>query len=154
MKKYSNHKESALSTFIDFSKCFDNVNHLILGQKLLNSSLGIDIMMMLMDYLRNQKAIINWLFCFSDYKFIDKGVRQGRVLPPFLFNFYISDIVTDILDTHVGYTFGGSRCNILAYPDDLVLFMETRNDMSTLYNRVCLKIKEHDLEMSKTKKNI
>ena len=145
---------------------------------MLSTSLAIDITMILMHYLRNQKPNIKWSSCFSNYKFIDKGVRQGGVLSPFVFTFHINDIITEILSTDVGCTLGGSRCNTLAYADDiiteilstdvgctlggsrcnilayadgLVLLTATPADMDFLYNKLCLNFKEYGLELNRTK---
>jgi hypothetical protein len=52
---------------------------------------------------------------------IYNDVRQGGILSPFLFRFYIRDLVVKITNMKVGCNFGGINVNLLTYADDLVL---------------------------------
>lgn len=151
IKKYTNHKKSAIATFIDLSKAFDRIDHFVLGKKLMNSSLPIDVTFILLHYLRNQKANVRWNDKHSDYYFIEKGVRQGGILSPFLFNFYMLDIINDVVNTNIGCNFGDLRCNILAYADDMVLLAESISDMDFLYNKLCTCIENHSLTINTNK---
>ena len=54
--KYLFHKGKAFAAFIDLSKAFDKVDHLLLGQQLLDRNIPPDIVFLLMHYLRNQSA--------------------------------------------------------------------------------------------------
>ena len=57
---------------------------------------------------------------FFDYC---KGVRQGCILSPMLFNFYLNEIpfLLDRIDTDPIVLPNGSNLNCLLYGDDLVL---------------------------------
>ena len=50
---------------------------------------------------------------------VHNGVRQGGILSPFLFRFYIRHLISSITNMNVGCNIGG--VNWLAYADDLVL---------------------------------
>ena len=133
MKKYSTCKKSAYAIFIDLTKAFDNVDHSILGKKLLKSNIPIDLVLIILRYLRNQQANIRWKGSLSIYYIIEKGVRQGGILSPFLFNFYINSIIEEISDMDVGCNYGFTRCNIIAYADDLVLLAPSIMDTECFY---------------------
>ena len=65
---------------------------------------------------------------------VESGVRQGGVLSPFLFKFFMDDIIRDISNLKVGCMLGITRINVLAYADDLVLIACSRFEMDILYS--------------------
>lgn len=152
--EYTKGKNSCYVTFIDLSKAFDRVDHFILGQKLLDQGLPIDIIYILMCYLRNQCAKVTWRGASSNFYEIQDGVRQGGILSPFLFKFYIDDLMGNISDMNEGCTFGISKLNILAYADDIVLIAQSINDMDKLYSKLCDMIQNSKLIMNKTKSKL
>ena len=52
---------------------------------------------------------------------ISGGVKQGGILSPFLFNFFIDDLLKGCTDLRLGCKLGRSNVSILAYCDDIVL---------------------------------
>ena len=48
-------------------------------------------------------------------------MRRGGVLSPFLFRFYIRDLMLSIASLNIGCNFADINVNLLAYADDLVL---------------------------------
>ena len=50
-----------------------------------------------------------------------EGVKQGGILSPFLFNFFINDILEEALDMNIGARIGNFNTSIIAYCDDLLL---------------------------------
>ena len=151
MFRYSKRKRSGLATFIDLSKAFDRVDHFLLCKKMLRSSIPVDVVLLILHYLRNQQANVNWKNSTSNSSFIEKGVRQGGILSPFLFNLYLNDIIDEISDINVGCCFGFSRCNIIAYADDLVLLAETQAQMIILFDKLTTCIDKHFLKINKDK---
>ena len=125
INKYSTNKgEKAFCLFVDLSKAFDTVNHFKLGHMLLRKNIPPDIIFFIMFYLRNQTARILWHGTGGSYRRIEKGVRQGGILSPFLFKLYIDEALAEISANEIGCTLGTLRINILAYADDLVLIAE------------------------------
>ena len=151
MFSYSQCKKSGVATFIDLSKAFDKVNHFVLGEKLLEKDVPIDIVFILMHYLRNQQAKVNWKSASSRYARIESGVRQGGILSPFLFKFYIDDIIQNISLMREGCTLGIVKVNILVYADDIVLMSESMEEMDILYKQLRDYIEEHRLCINKRK---
>ena len=102
MHDYSKNKQSGVLTYVDLSKAFDLVSHFKLGYKLLDKDIPIDIVYLLMHYLRNQNARLVWKDASSQYALIEKGVRQGGILSPFLFKLYIDCIIEEIASLDMG----------------------------------------------------
>lgn len=81
-----------------------------------------------------------------------KGVRQGCVLSPLLFNLYIADIDKIMKDRNIGgVKIGKIRIWNLAYADDIVLLANNRDamqDMMSVFRRF---LKDIKLELSADK---
>ena len=79
---------------------------------------------------------VSWLNkCFAFFS-VSKDVRQGGILSPFLFRFYIRDLIKSITSMNVGCNFAvaGLNANLLAYADDLVLVVPSWRAMHSLMN--------------------
>ena len=137
---YMKNKGFAFSVFIDLSKAFDMVDHCILGKKLIEKSVPVDIVLLIMCYLRNQSARVCWNGSSGEYYDINQGVRQGGILSPFLFKLYIDELLCDISDLEVGCRLGFIRLNIIGYADDLVLIADSVANLETMYNLLRQKI--------------
>ena len=157
------HEGYVYGQFVDLSKAFDLVDHIKLTEKLLASDLPVDLVAILCSYLRNQTARVMWLGNKGQYRYINKGVRQGGILSPFLFNFYIDDIICSIKNLDIGCKFGISRVNIIAYADDVVLLANNQDDINEIYRifkqligNIKLKINENKSKcvVFRNKKNI
>ena len=62
------------------------------------------------------------------------GVRQGGILSPFLFCFYIKDVVLKLTGIGYGCNIGGIFVNLLCYADDMVLITPSWSALSPWAN--------------------
>ena len=74
--------------------------------------------------------------CFQ----IRKGVRQGYILLPCLFNLYVEYIMrnAELEEAHAGIKIAGRNINNLRYADDTTLMAESEEELKSL----SLKVKE------------
>ena len=70
----------------------------------------------------------------TDWFQIGKGVRQGCILTPCLFNFYAEDIMRNagLHEAQTGIKFAGWNINNLRYADDTTLMAEREEELKSL----------------------
>ena len=86
-----------------------------------------------------QEATVRTLYGTTDWFKIKKGVRQGCLLSPCLFNLYAEQIVRNVgLDElQAGIKIGGRNIKNLIYADDTTLMAKSKEELKCL-----LRVKE------------
>ena len=74
----------------------------------------------------------------TDWFHIGKGVHQGCILSPCLFNFYAEYIMRNagLDETQAGIKISGRNINNLRYADDTTLMAESEEELKSLLMRV------------------
>ena len=63
-----------------------------------------------------------------------EGIKQGGILSPFLFNFFIDDLLSGCRSLDIGALVGVTNTSILAYCDDILLLSSNESHMQRLLN--------------------
>lgn len=105
-----------LSIFLDFSKAFDSLHHNILLDKLETNGIRGVAKSLIRSYLSNRCQSVYINENSSSFLPLTRGVPQGSILGPLMFNVYINDIVQ--LDTTVKY---------VIYADDSTIILDGVN---------------------------
>ena len=101
---------------MDLSKAFDCIPHHLLISKLHAYGMTTSAITLLSSYLTQRKQRIKLKGTFSDWTFISKGVPQGSVMGPMLFNFFLNDIFLYLKDA-----------NFFNYADDNSVLVSNRD---------------------------
>jgi len=91
----------------------------------------------IMSCYKGCKAYLKTLIGNTDVFPILRGVRQGDVLSPLLFNIAMNPIYNHIRKKFTGYQFNDSiNVNILAFVDDIALVAKSREELSEMINEL------------------
>ena len=72
-------------------------------------------------YYKSSEGIVRLGDELSDRFVIEEGVKQGGIISPLLFNFFINDLLVECLGSELGARVGGVITCIIGYCDDLIL---------------------------------
>ena len=91
-----------------------------------------------------QKATVRTEHGTTDWFQIGKGVRQGCVLSPFLFNLYAEYIMrsSGLEETQTGIKIIRRNINNLRYADDTILMAESEEELKSLLMKVKVESEE------------
>ena len=109
---------------LDAEKCFDRVWHDGLFFKLLDV-LPSPHWRFLYKWYRSTVAVVRWNGDVSPSFSVSRGVRQGSILSPHLFNIFINDMLNDVSTSGNGVRIGDEQYNVCAYADDVTLLSST-----------------------------
>ena len=123
--------------FIDYSKAFDTIRHERLWQGMCDMGFPSHIIELLRKLYIDQLAAVRTGYGMTEWFEIGKGVRQGCILSPPLFNIYSELIMREALDNFTGtVAIGGKIYTDLRYADDVALLAGSLEEMQDLLTRV------------------
>ena len=85
-----------------------------------------------------QEATVKTGHGTTDWFQIGKGVRQGCILSPCLFNLYAEDIMRNdgLEETEAGIKIARRNINNLRYADDTTLMVENEEELKSIFMKV------------------
>ena len=124
--------------FIDYAKAFDFVDHNKLWKILEEIGIQDHLTCLLRNLYAGQEAAVRTGDGTTDWFQIGKGVRQGCILSPCLFNFYAEHIMrnTGLDEAQDGIKIARRNINNLRYADDTTLTAESEKELKSLLMKV------------------
>ena len=139
MEKARKFQKNICFCFIDYAKAFDCVDHKKLWKILKEMGIPDHLTCLLRNLYAGQEAAVRTGHGTTGWFQIGKGVRQGYVLSPCLFNFYAEYIMRHpgLEEAQAGIKIARRNINNLRYADDTTLMAESEELKSHL-----MKVKE------------
>ena len=135
MEKAREFQKNIYFCFIDYAKAFDCVDHNKLWKILKEMGIPDHLTCLLRNLYAGQEATIRTGHGTTDWFQIGKGVYQGCILSPCLFNFYaeyINKRNAGLEEAQAGIKIAGRNINKLRYADDTTLMAESEEELKIL----------------------
>ena len=123
---------------IDYAKAFDCVDHNKLWKIPKEMGIPDHLTCLLRNLYAGQEATVRTRHGTMDWFQIGKGVHQGYILSPCLFNFYAEYIMrnTGLDEAQAEIKIARRNINYLRYADDITLMAEIEDELKSLLMKV------------------
>ena len=131
-------QKSIYFCIIDYTKAFDCVDYNKLWKTLQEMGIPDHLTCLLRNLYAGQEATVRSGQRTTDWFQIGKGVSQGCILSPCLFNLYAEYIMrnTGLEEAQAGIQTAGRNINHLRYVDDTTLMAESEEELKSLLMKV------------------
>ena len=138
MEKAREFQKNIYFCFIDYAKAFDCVDHNKLWKILQEMGIPDHLTCLLRNLYTGQEATVRTGHGTTDWFQIGKGVLQGCILSPCLFNLYAEYIMRNagLEETQAGIKIARRNINNLRYADNTTLMAESEEEWKSLLMKV------------------
>ena len=135
---------------IDYAKAFDCVDHNKLWIILKEMGIPDHLTCLLRNLYAGQEATVRIGHGTTHWFQIGKGVHQGCILSPCLFNFYAEYIMrnTRLQEAQAGIKIAGRNINHLRYAEDTTLMAESEEELKSLLLKVKVESEKVGLKLN------
>ena len=131
IEKYQNLNKPLYICFVDFKSAFDLINRKALLYKIMKKQYGGKMYDIIKNMFDKSKSQVKWNSEISDTFDNPRGVIQGGVISPLLFNIFLEDLPS-YLDNQCGVKMKDIRIDHILQADDLALISETSAGLQKL----------------------
>ena len=138
IEKANEFQKNIYFCFIDYAKAFDCVDHNKLWKMLKEMGILDHQTCLLRNLYAGQEATLRTGHGTTDWFQIGKGVRQGCILSPCLFNLYAEYLMQNagLDEAQAGIKIIERKINNLRYADDTTLMAESEEELKSLLMKV------------------
>jgi len=138
IKKAREFQKNIYFCLIDYAKAFDCVDYNKLWKILKDMGIPDHLTCLLRSLYAGQEAPVRTGHGTTDWLQIGKGVCQGCILSPCLFNFYAEYIMRNggLEEEQAGIKIARRNINNLRYADDTTLMAESEEELKSLLMKV------------------
>ena len=155
-KKSLDNGEYVACLSMDLSKAFDCLPHCLTICKLYSYGVSREACTLIASYLRGRKQRIKLGNSRSEWAELLKGVPQGSILGPLIFNIFLNDVFYFVSTSDL-YNYADDNCISVSHKDisvhswrmkprlwlnglQIILWKQTPTNFKELYHRVAVKI--------------
>ena len=144
MEKATEFQKNIYFCFIDYAKAFDCVDHNKLWKILQEVEIPDHVTCLLSNLYAGQETTVRTGRGTSDWFQTGKGVSQGCILSPCLFNFYAEYIMRNagLEEAQAGIKIAGRNISNLRYADDTTLMTESEEELKSFLMKVKRRVKK------------
>ena len=134
MKKARDFQKNIYFCFIDYAKAFDSVNYNKLWKILQEMRIPNHLTCLLRNLYAGQEATDRTRHGTTDCFQSRKGVSQGCMLPPYLFNLYAECLMRNagLVEAQPGIKTARRNINNLRYADNTTIMAESEEELENL----------------------
>jgi len=138
MEKAREFQKNIYFCFIDYAKAFDCVDHNKLWKILQEMGIPDHLICLLRNLYAGQEATVRTGHGTTNWFQIGKGVHQGCMLSPCLFNLYAEYIMRNagLEEVQAGNKIAKRNINNLRYAEDMTLMAESEEELKSLLMKV------------------
>ena len=138
IEKATEFQKNIYICFIEYAKAFNCVDHNELWKILKEMRIPDHLTCLLRNLYAGQEATVRTGNGTTDWFQIGKGVCQGCILSPCLFNLYAEYIMKNagLDEAQAGIKIAGGNINNLRYADDTTLMTESEEELKSLLMKV------------------
>ncbi|GFR99820.1 endonuclease-reverse transcriptase [Elysia marginata] len=141
--------------YTDYSKAFDSVKHNHLFKAMDLMGFPKHLIKLIAWLYSGQRATLRWDDKKCEFFNITKGVRQGCILSPHLFNIYTEQIMREAdIDQLMGVNINRRNLTNLQYADDTALMSDNITSMRRILHRVDESGKKAGLKLNAKKTKV
>lgn len=122
-------KKTIYLCFIDYTKAFDRVRHDKLMELMRKTGIPNHEIRLIANLYWRQTATVRTNKGETEEIEIKRGIRQGCILSPVLFNLYSEYLIEEALNNSSGLKINGQNVNNIRFADDTVLIAESIEDL-------------------------
>ena len=156
IRKATDFQKNIYFCFIDYAKAFDCMDHNKLWKILKEMGIPDHLTCFLRNLFVGQEATVRTGYGTTDWFQIGKGIRQGCILSPCLFNLYAKYIMrhAGLEETQAGVKIAGRNINKLRHADGTTLMAESEEELKSLLMKVKKENEKVGLKFSNQKTKI
>ena len=155
-KKAEEFQKNIYFCFIDYAKAFDCVDHNKLWEILKEMGIPDHLTCLLRNLFAGQETTVRTGHGTTDWFQIGKGVCQGCILSPWLFNLYAEYVIRNagLEEAQAGIKIARRNISNLRYADDTTLMAESEEELKSLLMNVKEESEKVGLKLNNQKTKI
>ena len=137
--------------FSDYTKAFDRVQHDLLFEMLSKAGVPDKEISIIKNLYLQQRATVRYENETSQEITIKRGVRQGCILSPCLFNIYTEYLIREALEDEKGININGHNITNIRYADDTIILAESEQQLQRISDKLDATCEQYGMAMNAKK---